>query len=105
MGQDVGAVLDAVIVIATDVAPLEGELAFGAIMLAELYFGVFSPSGERCAPSGCVGSGLPIEAAYVQRTTPGDAVARPTSRQPSNKRWSYVTNAVSSCLICAAAAR
>lgn len=34
------AVLDTSVVIATDVAPLEGELAISAITLAELHFGV-----------------------------------------------------------------
>lgn len=34
------AILDTSVVIATDVAPLEGELAISAITLAELHFGV-----------------------------------------------------------------
>jgi predicted nucleic acid-binding protein len=34
------AVLDTSVVIATDIAPLEGELAISAITLAELHFGV-----------------------------------------------------------------
>lgn len=34
------AVLDTSVVIATDIAPLEGELAVSAITLAELHFGV-----------------------------------------------------------------
>jgi predicted nucleic acid-binding protein len=36
----VKAVLDTSVVIATDIAPLEGELAISAITLAELHFGV-----------------------------------------------------------------
>ena len=40
MGDGVRAVLDTSVVIATDVAPLEGELAISAITLAELHFGV-----------------------------------------------------------------
>jgi toxin FitB len=36
----VRAVLDTSVVIATDIAPLEGELAISAITLAELHFGV-----------------------------------------------------------------
>jgi predicted nucleic acid-binding protein len=36
----VRAVLDTSVVIATDIAPLEGELAISAIILAELHFGV-----------------------------------------------------------------
>ena len=40
MGQRVRAVLDTSIVIATDVPPLEGELAVSAVTLAELHFGV-----------------------------------------------------------------
>jgi predicted nucleic acid-binding protein len=34
------AILDTSVVIATDVAPLEGELAISAITLAELHFGI-----------------------------------------------------------------
>ena len=34
------AVLDTSVVIATDIAPLEGELAISAITLAELHFGI-----------------------------------------------------------------
>jgi toxin FitB len=34
------AILDTSVVIATDIAPLEGELAISAISLAELHFGV-----------------------------------------------------------------
>lgn len=40
MGEGVRAVLDTSVVIATDIAPLEGELAVSAITLAELHFGV-----------------------------------------------------------------
>lgn len=40
MGQRVRAVLDTSIVIATDVPPLEGELAVSVVTLAELHFGV-----------------------------------------------------------------
>ena len=40
MGDGVRAILDTSVVIATDVAPLEGELAISAITLAELHFGV-----------------------------------------------------------------
>jgi predicted nucleic acid-binding protein len=36
----VRAILDTSVVIATDIAPLEGELAVSAITLAELHFGV-----------------------------------------------------------------
>ena len=40
MGEEVRAILDTSVVIATDIAPLEGELAISAITLAELHFGV-----------------------------------------------------------------
>ena len=40
MVDGVRAVLDTSVVIATDIAPLEGELAISAITLAELHFGV-----------------------------------------------------------------
>lgn len=40
MVDGVKAVLDTSVVIATDIAPLEGELAISAITLAELHFGV-----------------------------------------------------------------
>ncbi len=40
MGVCVRGVLDTSVVIATDVAPLEGELAISAVTLAELHFGV-----------------------------------------------------------------
>jgi toxin FitB len=40
VGDAVRAILDTSVVIATDIAPLEGELAISAITLAELHFGV-----------------------------------------------------------------
>ena len=40
MGSAVRAILDTSVIIATDVAPLDGELAISAISLAELHFGV-----------------------------------------------------------------
>lgn len=40
MVDGVRAVLDTSVVIATDIAPLEGQLAISAITLAELHFGV-----------------------------------------------------------------
>jgi toxin FitB len=40
MGEAMKAILDTSVVIATDIAPLEGELAISAISLAELHFGV-----------------------------------------------------------------
>jgi predicted nucleic acid-binding protein len=40
VGDEVRAILDTSVVIATDFAPLEGELAISAITLAELHFGV-----------------------------------------------------------------
>jgi hypothetical protein len=40
MGHDVRAILDTSVVIATDVGPLEGELAISSATLAELHFGV-----------------------------------------------------------------
>lgn len=40
MGVCVRGVLDTSVVIATDVPPLEGELAISAVTLAELHFGV-----------------------------------------------------------------
>ena len=40
MVDGVRAVLDTSVIIATDIAPLEGELAVSAITLAELHFGV-----------------------------------------------------------------
>ncbi|MFH5208192.1 type II toxin-antitoxin system VapC family toxin [Antrihabitans spumae] len=40
MGIGVRSILDTSVVIATDVAPLPGELAISAVTLAELHFGV-----------------------------------------------------------------
>jgi predicted nucleic acid-binding protein len=40
VGNNVRAVLDTSVVIATQVAPLDGELAISAVTLAELHFGV-----------------------------------------------------------------
>jgi toxin FitB len=40
MVETVRALLDTSVVIATDIAPLDGELAISAITLAELHFGV-----------------------------------------------------------------
>ena len=40
MGEAVTAILDTSVVTATDIAPLEGELAISATSLAELHFGV-----------------------------------------------------------------
>ena len=40
MGNNVRAVLDTSVVIATQVAPLDGDLAVSAVTLAELHFGV-----------------------------------------------------------------
>ncbi|SPX94895.1 type II toxin-antitoxin system VapC family toxin [Mycobacterium xenopi] len=40
MDQTLKAILDTSVVIATDVQPLDGELAISAITLAELHFGV-----------------------------------------------------------------
>jgi toxin FitB len=40
VGDAVRAILDTSVVIVTDIAPLEGELAISAITLAELHFGV-----------------------------------------------------------------
>lgn len=40
MGEHVRAILDTSVVIATDIGPLEGELAISAITLAEMHFGV-----------------------------------------------------------------
>jgi hypothetical protein len=40
VGRAVRAILDTSVVIATDVEPLEGDLAISAITLAELHFGV-----------------------------------------------------------------
>lgn len=41
------AILDTSVVIATDIAPLEGELAISAITLAELHFGVLVASEHK----------------------------------------------------------
>ncbi len=41
------AVLDTSVVIATDVRPLEGDLAISAITLAELYFGVLVANQQK----------------------------------------------------------
>ncbi len=41
------AVLDTSVVIATDVHPLEGDLAISAITLAELYFGVLVANQQK----------------------------------------------------------
>ena len=46
MAFAVRAVLDTSVVIATDVGPLEGELAISATTLAELHFGVLVASDE-----------------------------------------------------------
>jgi predicted nucleic acid-binding protein len=43
----VRAILDTSVVIATDIAPLEGELAISAITLAELHFGVLVASEHK----------------------------------------------------------
>jgi predicted nucleic acid-binding protein len=40
VGESVRAILDTSVVLATDVGPLEGELAISAITLAEMHFGV-----------------------------------------------------------------
>ena len=47
MGNAVRAILDTSVVIATDIAPLEGELAISAITLAELHFGVLVASEHK----------------------------------------------------------
>ncbi|MGB9225063.1 type II toxin-antitoxin system VapC family toxin [Mycobacterium sp.] len=41
------AVLDTSVVIATDVRPLEGDLAISAVTLAELYFGVLVANQQK----------------------------------------------------------
>ena len=41
------AILDTSVVIATDIAPLEGELAISAISLAELHFGVLVTTARQ----------------------------------------------------------
>lgn len=45
MGKSLRAILDTSVVIATDVEPLDGELAISAITLAELHFGVLVAQG------------------------------------------------------------
>jgi toxin FitB len=47
VGEPVKAVLDTSIVIATDVAPLDGELAISAVTLAELHFGVLVAKEQK----------------------------------------------------------
>lgn len=47
MDEAVRAILDTSVVIATDVGPLEGQLAICAITLAELHFGVLVASQQR----------------------------------------------------------
>lgn len=47
MGESVRALLDTSVVIATDVKPLEGELAISSITLAELHFGVLIAKQQR----------------------------------------------------------
>jgi toxin FitB len=46
VGNHVRAVLDTSVVIASEVAPLEGELAISAVTLAELHFGVLVARGR-----------------------------------------------------------
>jgi predicted nucleic acid-binding protein len=47
VGNAMRAILDTSVVIATDIAPLEGELAISAITLAELHFGVLVASEHK----------------------------------------------------------
>lgn len=47
MGLFVRAILDTSVVIATDVEPIDGELAISAITLAELHFGVLVAKGRE----------------------------------------------------------
>jgi predicted nucleic acid-binding protein len=47
VGERVRAVLDTSVVIATDVPPLEGELAVSAVTLAELHFGVLVAKDQK----------------------------------------------------------
>lgn len=47
MDQAVRAILDTSVVIATDVQPLDGELAISAITLAELHFGVLVANQQK----------------------------------------------------------
>lgn len=46
MGDTVRTLLDTSVLIATDVAPIEGELAISAVTLAELHFGVLVAKGR-----------------------------------------------------------
>ncbi|QFS94646.1 Ribonuclease VapC5 (plasmid) [Mycobacterium sp. THAF192] len=46
MGETVRTLLDTSVLIATDVAPIEGELAISAVTLAELHFGVLVAKGR-----------------------------------------------------------
>jgi predicted nucleic acid-binding protein len=45
LGKSLRAILDTSVAIATDVEPLDGELAISAITLAELHFGVLVAQG------------------------------------------------------------
>ena len=47
MDKAVRAILDTSVVIATDVEPLDGELAISAITLAELHFGVLVANEQK----------------------------------------------------------
>lgn len=47
MGERVRAILDTSVVIASDVLPLEGELAVSAVTVAELHFGVLVAKGRN----------------------------------------------------------
>lgn len=47
MDNSVRAILDTSVVIATDVEPLDGELAISAITLAELHFGVLVANEQK----------------------------------------------------------
>ena len=47
MDQAVRAILDTSVVIATDVQPLDGELAISAITFAELHFGVLVANEQK----------------------------------------------------------
>jgi toxin FitB len=47
VGDEVRAILDTSVVIATDIAPLEGDLAISAITLAELHFGVLVAKQQK----------------------------------------------------------
>lgn len=52
----VRAVLDTSVIVASDVSPLEGDLAISAISLAELQFGVLVAKEPRIRAGGCGGS-------------------------------------------------